>query len=135
MTLTVKQGILEGMLQKSGHLIALAVSAIICGYAILIVGSIKTDILIEAANASDATIRAVVDTHSENTYAQTEMIRIDLSKLRVQQNNRVQEVNSANKSLQDKIEANRLEAKQDTIRLESKLTELQSVLIDEIRKY
>ena len=135
MTLTVKEGILEGMLQKSGHLIALAVSAIICGYAILIVGSIKTDILIEAANASDATIRAVVDTHSENTYAQTEMIRIDLSKLRVQQNNRVQEVNSANKSLQDKIEANRLEAKQDTIRLESKLTELQSVLIDEIRKY
>jgi len=135
MASTVKEGILEGIWQKSGHLLVLAVSAIVCGYAILIVGSIKTDILIEAANASDATIRAVVDTHSENTYAQTEMIRIDLSKLRVQQNNRVQEVNSANKNLQDKIEANRLEAKQDTIRLESKLTELQSVLIDEIRKY
>ena len=37
--------------------------------------------------------------------------------------------------INDKIEANRLEAKADTIRLEGKMTELQRVLIDEIRKH
>lgn len=135
MALTVKQGILEGIWQKSGHLLVLAVSAIVCGYAVLVVGTIKADILIQAADASDATIQAVFSQQSEDTYAQTEMIRGDLLRMQRQRASNILGFEETNRLMVEKTEANRLEAKADTIRLESKLNNLQKVLIDEIRKY
>tara|TARA_R110000787_G_scaffold52684_2_gene123999 strand:+ start:2975 stop:3415 length:441 start_codon:yes stop_codon:yes gene_type:complete len=146
MTLTVKKGILEGILQKFGHLLVMGVSAIVLGYVLLLVGNIKNDILFQAAEASDKTIATLILAQDDSFQAHTQSIKDNLDELTTSNEKRMDSWNNTNNTrnqtidrqldgINDKIEANRLEAKADTIRLEGKMTELQRVLIDEIRKH
>lgn len=146
MTLTVKQGILEGIWQKFGHLLVMGVSAIVLGYVLLLVGNIKDDILFQAAEASDKTIATLILAQGDSFQAHTQSIKDNLDDLTTSNEKRMESWNNKNNTrdqtidrqldgINDKIEANRLEAKADTIRLEGKMTELQRVLIDEIRKH
>jgi gas vesicle protein len=145
MTLTVKEGILEGMWQKFGHLLVMGVSGIVLGYALLLVGNLKDDILFQAAEAADKSIATLILAQDDSFQAHTQSIKDNLNDLTTSNEKRIEALNDANNTrtqtidgqldgINDKIEANRLEAKADTIRLEGKLSDLQKVLIDEIRK-
>tara|TARA_R110002126_G_scaffold280290_1_gene427586 strand:- start:180 stop:539 length:360 start_codon:yes stop_codon:yes gene_type:complete len=115
----LKSGITKGI----GSWVAIGACGMLSGYAILIVSTFESGILMKAARATESQV-----------IQYTGMLQDELEDLREARKIRSGQVDSANKDLAKTIEALRLETKGDIIRLEQKLEEVQRILIDEIRK-